>query len=76
MVAEAFINTTIAGLNNPECAFYVGAMAGQAGLAYLIMKVAFIYYGLRFLEVLLLKGVPKFYEWAKWEIKLYRRARR
>jgi len=72
MVAETFINATLAGLNNPECAFYVGAMAGQFGLSYLIIRVAFIYFGLRILEKLILVGIPKFYEWAKLETRLRR----
>jgi len=72
MVAEAFINTTIAGLNNPDCAFYVGAMAGQMSTAYLIIKIAFIYYGLKLLDKLLFVGVPKFYKWIKIEIGMRR----
>jgi len=72
MAAEAFINNTIAGLNNPDCAFYVGAMAGQMGIAYLIIRVMIIYFGIKLLEKLTFVGIPKFYKWLKVEMEIRR----
>lgn len=68
-------DTITAGLNNPECAFYVGNMMGTATIGFIAFRLALVYYGIKMLDKLIFKGVPKFYDWVMLEIKLrkYRR---
>ena len=72
---ESFINNTMAGINNPECAFFVGNMAGSIGLGYLMFRIALIYYGFKILDKLTFIGIPKLYNWVKLEIKYRKYAR-
>lgn len=72
MVLENFINNTMAGIDNPECAFFVGNMVGTASIGFIAFRLALIYYGIKLLDKLIFKGIPRFYDWAKFEIKLRR----
>ena len=62
---EDFINTTITGINNPDCAFFVGSMMGQMTLSYVAIRIAFIYVAFRLLDKFLFVGVPLTWKWVK-----------
>lgn len=72
---ESFVNNTMAGMNNPECAFWVGQSVGNMAVGYLIIRIAFIYFGLKLLDKLVFIGIPKFYKWIRDEIKYRKYAR-
>ena len=50
MVLEDFINNTMAGINNPECSFFVGAVTGQALILSLLWKIAVLYFIIRIID--------------------------
>lgn len=50
MVVEAFINNTLAGVNNPECSFFVGATVGQYLVISLLWKIALFYFLIRIID--------------------------
>jgi len=57
---EDFINNTMAGINNPECAFFVGNTVGAMSIAYVFYRVILIYYAIKLLDKLIFKGIPMF----------------
>lgn len=60
MVLENFTENIIAGLNNPECSFFVGATIGQYFILRLFIWLAIVYIILRVLERLIF---TPFLEW-------------
>ena len=50
------------GMNNPECAFFVGQTLGVAQSGNLILKVALVYFGFRLLDRIVFTEIPKIYK--------------
>ena len=50
--------TITAGMNNPDCAFYVGMVTGQASAGQFIFKIALVYFGFKLLDKLFFQGIP------------------
>ena len=61
------------GMNNPDCAFYVGAFAGNITTGGLIFRIALIYFGMKLIDKIVFLGIPKLYnlikKWRKNERK-------
>lgn len=55
-------DTIDAGLNNPECAFFVGQTFGQATTGAIILKVTAIYFGIKIIDKIIFSGIPKIYK--------------
>ena len=62
---EPFVNSTIAGFNNPDCAFFVGSFAGSILTYMTIFRIALVYFGLRLLDKIIFSGIPKLYKFIK-----------
>ena len=54
--------TITTGMNNPECAFFVGQTLGNVTAGMLIVKITLIYFGVKLLDKIIFKGVPQLYK--------------
>lgn len=52
--------TIITGMNNPECAFFVGQSLGYASSGTLIVRVGLIYFGFKILDKFVFERIPSF----------------
>lgn len=66
----SLVETISKGLNNPDCAFYVGQSLGYGQAGSLIFRVALIYFGLRLVDKLVFVGIPRLYRKYKKEGKV------
>jgi hypothetical protein len=55
-------DTIVKGMNNPDCAFFVGATVGNILTIKIVMWIALVYFALRLTEKLFFIGVPKLYK--------------
>lgn len=62
MTNLTLVDTIVKGVNNPECAFFVGQTLGQLTTVYLITKIALIYFGLKLLDKIVFTGIPLLYK--------------
>jgi len=54
--------TILNGLNNPECAFYVGQTIGYSSAGQLMLKIGLIYFGFKFLDKFVFEKIPIWYK--------------
>jgi hypothetical protein len=57
-------DTIVKGMNNPDCAFFVGQSLGYTTAGSLIFKVGLIYIALKALDKIIFTLIPKLYK--KW----------
>lgn len=57
-----FVDTLVKGFNNPDCAFYVGQMAGQFSTWFLISRIAMIYFAFKLLDKIVFTGIPHLFK--------------
>ncbi len=55
-------NTILTGMNNPDCAFYVGQSLGYASAGTLIVRVTAVYFGVKLIDKILFTGIPNLYK--------------
>lgn len=58
----SLVDTMKTGLNNPDCAFYVGQSVGMATTGSIIVKVTVIYFGVKLIDKILFTGIPTIYK--------------
>lgn len=56
------------GLNNPECAFFVGQYLGQASTGKLVLYMSIIYFGIKLIDKIIFEGLPSICK--KWRASL------
>lgn len=54
--------TISTGINNPECAFFVGQSLGYASAGTLMFRIALVYFGFKLLEKIAFVGIPLAYK--------------
>ena len=53
------------GLNNPECAFFVGSFMGNMSTGRTIVFLGLIYFGFKFIDKFIFSQIPKLWKWMK-----------